>query len=109
MAAPDWLAYFTAAKSALDIIKGIRAELPKSPEADKVQRKIEDAEVALKISNAELAKNLGFRLCKCSFPPEIMLLRSSERAYFCPKCGDRFPPLQPLRNDDEDDWIKARR
>ena len=109
MAAPDWLAYFTAAKSALDIIKGIRAELPKSPEADKVQQKIEDAEVALKLSNAEFAKNLGFILCKCSFPPEIMLFRASARAYFCPKCDDRFPPLQPPRDDEEDDWIKARR
>jgi hypothetical protein len=108
MAAPEWLAYFTAAKSALDIIKGIRSELPKSPEADRAQQKIADAELALETSKAQLAKHLGFRLCQCSFPPPIMLLRASEKAYFCSKCDNRFPPVLPPSNDEEDDWIKAR-
>ena len=44
MAAPDWLAYITAAKSALDLIKGIRSELPKGPEADRAQQQIANAE-----------------------------------------------------------------
>src|SRR2546423_1380161 len=84
MAEPDWLAYFTAAKSALDIIKGIRSELPKGADAEKAQRKIEEAESALRKTEAELAKNLGFRLCKCQFPPEIMLWNRTERASICP-------------------------
>jgi hypothetical protein len=91
MAAPDWLAYFTAAKSALDIIKGIRSELPKGPAADTAQQKIEEAEAALKNSKAELAQSLGFRLCQCNFPPEIMLWDKTQRAKICPACGDRFP------------------
>jgi hypothetical protein len=109
MVAPEWLAYITAAKSALDIIKGIRSELPKGPEADKAQQQIANAELALETSKAELAKSLGFRLCQCSFPPPIMLLRASERAHFCPKCDNRFPPLQRPTDDEEDDWIKVRR
>jgi hypothetical protein len=109
MAAPDWLAYFTAAKSALDIIKGIRSELPRGVEADKAQQKINEAESALKNSEAELAKSLGFRLCQCKFPPEIMLWEKAERANICPACGDRFPPPPQNVPDYEDDWITARR
>jgi hypothetical protein len=109
MAVPDWLAYLTAAKSALDIIKGIRAELPKGPEADKAQQQIDEAEAALKTTKAQLAKSLGFRLCKCSFPPSIMLLRKEERAYSCPECGDRFPPHQQQVPDYEDEYISVRR
>jgi hypothetical protein len=109
MAAPDWLAYITAAKSALDLIKGIRSELPKGPEAEMAQQQIANAELALETSKAELAKSLGFKLCQCSFPPPIMLLRASERAHFCPKCDNRLPPLQRQRDDEEDDWIKVRR
>jgi hypothetical protein len=105
------LAYVTAAKSALDIIKGIRSELPKGPEADTAQKKIEEAESALKNSKAALAKSLGFRLCKCEFPPQIMLWRAAERSHICPACGDRFPPPQPPHDheDADDYYITARR
>jgi hypothetical protein len=109
MAAPDWLAYFTAAKSALDIIKGIRSELPKGPAADTAQQKIEEAEAALKNSKAELAQSLGFRLCQCNFPPEIMLWDKTQRAKICPACGDRFPPPSQQVPDYEDEYISARR
>ena len=108
MAAPEWLAYFTAAKSALDIIKGIRSELPKGAQAEKAQQKIEEAESALKRSKAELAKSLGFRLRKCQFPPEIMLWDRTERAHICHACGDRYPPPQPPPEDYEDEWITCR-
>jgi cellobiose-specific phosphotransferase system component IIA len=107
MPAPDWMAYLTAAKTALDIIKGIRSELPKGPEADKAQQQIEKAEAALKTSHAQLAKSLGFKLCKCSFPPPIMLWHAADRLHICPACGDRFPPLQ--QNVPKDDYITVRR
>ena len=109
MAAPDWLAYLTAAKSALDIIKGIRSELPRGPEADKAQEQINKAEEALSVSKAQLAKGFGFKLCKCTLPPPIMLWRKAERAYFCPECDDRFPPPPQNVPDYEDDYITARR
>jgi hypothetical protein len=106
--APDWLAYFTAAKSALDIIKGIRAELPKGPQADIAQRKIEEAESALDISRAQLAKRLGFKLCQCSFPPQIMLLKAAERKHVCPSCGNTFPLTQPSPDPYENPYLRAR-
>ena len=107
MTAPDWLAYITAAKSALDILKGIRAELPKGPQADKAQQQIEQAESALKLTNAKLAQTFDYKLCRCAFPPPIMLWRAADRLNICPKCGDRFPP--PQSPEPEDEWITARR
>jgi hypothetical protein len=107
----DLMPYLTAAKTALDIIKGIRSELPKGPAADKFEQQIEQAESALKISEAELAKNLGFKLCQCRFPPPIMLWNAAERSNICPVCGDRNPRQRVTRQmpDNEPSWIRARR
>jgi hypothetical protein len=88
----EWTAFLTAAKTLLDIFKGIRAELPKGPKADQAQAEIEKAEQALRTSEAELAKTLGFRLCRCEFPPQIMLWKEKEGAHICPKCGHQYPP-----------------
>jgi len=110
MAGQDLMAYLTAAKTALDIIKGIWAELPKGHDAERAQRQIEEAESALAITKAKLAKGLGFRLCQCEFPPPIMLLNAAERKHVCPSCGNTFPP-PPQRQvpDYEDEYIAVRR
>jgi hypothetical protein len=109
MGAPDWTAYLTAAKTALDIFKGIRAELPQGPKAEQAEKEIERAEQALQLTEAELAKALGFRLCRCEFPPPIMLWNKNERASFCPKCGDRYPPPADKVAVRESSWINSRR
>ena len=95
----DWTAYIAAAKTTLDLFKGIWGMLPQGPNKDDIQKKIEEAERQLKLSEAELAKGLGFRLCRCTFPPQIMLWQEGERASVCPQCGNRFPPkpkIEPL-------------
>jgi hypothetical protein len=109
MAGQDLMAYLTAAKTALDLIKGIWAELPKGHGAEKAQRQIEQAESALAITKAELAKGLGFRLCQCEFPPQIMLLNAAERKHVCPSCGNTFPPPQRQVADEECEYIRVRR
>ena len=109
MTAPEWLTYFTAAKSALDILKLIRSELPQGADANKAQNKIEEAEIALLKSKAEFAKALGYRLCQCTWPPQIMLWNKTERARICPECADRFPPPRQQAVEEEDDWITVRR
>jgi hypothetical protein len=92
MTAPEWTGYLTAAKAALDIFKGLRAEIPKGSKADEVQAQIERAELALQNSKVELAKSLGFKLCKCHFPPEIMLWDNWKRTNVCGRCGNEDPP-----------------
>ena len=109
MAGQDLMAYLTAAKTALEIIKGIWAELPKGHDAEKAQRQIEELKSALAITKAKFAKGLGFRLCQCEFPPQIMLLNATERKHVCPSCGNTFPPPQRQVSDEEEEWIAVRR
>jgi hypothetical protein len=111
MPVPEWTAYLTAAKTALDIFKGIRSELPQGPKADDAQRQIERAEQALKLSEAELAKALGYKLCECTFPPQIMLWNEQEDAHICPRpeCGHQIDgPRGPDRGPGSS-WVAARR
>lgn len=95
----DYVQYFTeavtAVKGALDVVRGVQAVLPKE-KADAVAAELGKAEVAVKQSQAELAKGLGFRLCRCEFPPNIMLWKADIKKNVCPKCADKYPPdLKP--------------
>lgn len=90
--------YLGAAKTLLDLFKGIKSELP-TREAAKAQAGIEKAEAALKTTEAEVAKALGFKLCKCTFPPQVMLWNEQKKTNVCPSCNHQYPPrpeVQPL-------------
>jgi hypothetical protein len=58
-------------------------------EKKEIATKLEEAEHALELSNAKLAKELGYHLCQCQFPPKIMLWDNSLRAYICQNAGCR--------------------
>ncbi len=40
-----------------------------------------------KIKEIELAQKLGYFLCKCSWPPQIMVMTDSDFIYKCPSCS----------------------
>jgi len=65
--------YLRAGASALAIIRGAIPLLPKGKDRDKAEINVEQAEKAIKSSEAALAKALGYHLCQCTFPPQIML------------------------------------
>ena len=81
--------WIIAGKSGLDLLRSAWALLPKSDEKDRIAKKLEEAEGALELSNAKLAKDLGFRLCQCQFPPKPMLWDNGRSAYVCQNvaCG----------------------
>jgi hypothetical protein len=81
--------WITAGKSGLDLMRSAWTLLPKVAEKDRIARKLEEAELALELSNAKLAKELGFRLCQCRFPPLPMLWDNGRRAFVCQNlaCG----------------------
>jgi hypothetical protein len=88
---------FDTFKSAVGLVKEIRQIAGGTPQQSKaVDEALEHAEQSAAIAEAEVAKALGYELCKCQFPPTIMLTvgRKLERAgagtgpvYECPKCG----------------------
>jgi hypothetical protein len=106
---PDWMVYLTEGKLAIDLLKGardlIRDALPKGEKSEKTKQeidtKIQETERAFKASQAELAKELGYRLCRCEFPPNVMLWNKDTRINVCPACGDvwpKKPDIQPLKS-----------
>ena len=85
----DVIQYLTAAKTALEVIKGAVTLLPKGSKSEEAREQIERAEKALKASEGAAAKALGYKICQCTFPPQIMLWKEAERAHVCPNstCG----------------------
>ena len=45
------------------------------------------SQTVLSLTEAKLAKKLGYELCLCTFPPSVMLWRETEKASVCPSCG----------------------
>jgi hypothetical protein len=74
-------------KNGLDILKSLKDLIP-SNKKHEIESKLKEAEVNLKEAKVVLAKKLGYKLCQCTFPPEIMLLRKNENKYICEKCGN---------------------
>jgi hypothetical protein len=88
---------FDALRSAMGLLKDAKDLLPSGDQREKaISQALVTAESSSKIAEAEIAKALGYELCKCAFPPTIMLTvgRHNERSrhngpvYECPKCGD---------------------
>jgi hypothetical protein len=82
----DWLGL---TKSAVDLLKSAAAMVPKGDRRAAIEAKITEAEDMLKRSDAKLAYELGLKLCDCTFPPNVMLWKESEKAHVCPDsaCG----------------------
>jgi hypothetical protein len=90
--------------SVVSTIKSVIDILPKRERVE-VSQKLVEAEEKLQIAEAQIAKGLGYELCKCTWPPQIML-RAGEAEYGerfrCPACGrvvspDDMPPLNNWR------------
>jgi len=94
----DVIQYLTAAKTALEVIKGAVTLLPKGSKSEEAREQIERAEKALKASEGAAAKALGYKICQCTFPPQIMLWKEAERAHVCPNstCGRKVSKSSPV-------------
>ena len=91
---------FDGLRSAISMVREARG---KSGDADHgkeetklIEAALEKASTATAVAEAEVAKALGFELCKCQFPPIPMLtvgridipdLKMRGPVYECPKCG----------------------
>jgi hypothetical protein len=98
MESANIIEYLGAAKLVVDLFKAVRSELPKGSRSTQIAAQIERAEQALRASEAKLAKELGYKLCDCTFPPQIMLWHERKQIRICPnrKCGRKLGPPAPL-------------
>jgi hypothetical protein len=81
--------YVNLSKEALDLLKSAYSMLPKGEQRDKAEKTLKQATDLLARSDAQLAKDLGYKLCLCAFPPHPMLWRQGEGVFACPRpeCG----------------------
>jgi hypothetical protein len=80
--------YIKASSEAIVLIKTLYLLLPTQSRAE-VEAKIHAAEIALQEANVFLAKEWGFKLHDCTFPPQIMLWSPSAKTQICPGCGHK--------------------
>jgi hypothetical protein len=99
----DWQQGTGAIKMGIDTLRSLWALTKDIRGSDRkdadevVEKAFEEAETSAKIAEAEIAKALGYELCRCAFPPTAMLtvghftrgvkIGEYKPVYECPKCG----------------------
>jgi hypothetical protein len=88
---------FDALRSAIGLVKETKDLLPKGETAATITAALATAESSSRMAEAEVAKAMGYELCKCEFPPTPMLTvgyniagpaaRVGTPVFECPKCG----------------------
>ena len=92
----------TALKGAIDLLKSAKESLPAGDQKTSIEQKIVEAEHILQLANAEMGQSLGFQLCQCTWPPQIMVSAGySEEAQVeqlkCPHCGKVLSVPKPSK------------
>ena len=103
----DWRQLYQAA---LGELKDASLDLPAGDRREAVEKKIKSAEDMLARADAKLAKDLGMRLCDCTWPPQIMRWHEAGDAHVCPnsQCGRRRERPKAMRVGPSR-WVNSRR
>ncbi len=85
----------TLLRQGMSLMKEIKWFIPSKSKKAILRKNLEKAERELKIGEAKLAQGFGYPLCRCVFPPPIMLLDGDDNFIFkCPLC-DRKTDTKP--------------
>ena len=85
-------------KVLVDLFKSAKDALPDDlPKKAEITRQIDAAEKATQLAEAQVAEALGYVLCQCTWPPQIMLRKGydnvrSQDILVCENCNNRQPP-----------------
>lgn len=104
--------FFGAAKGTVDLYKALTEVLPDSESAERLSKGIETAENALRVSEAQLAQAFGYKLCQCTFPPQIMLSVGhhetyGEELFECSGCGKRLPTEMQMEEAERNKYFRG--
>ena len=82
---------FVVLKGALGLAKDVKDLLPAGKQKQLIESKLEAAEKESGLAEAQLAQSLGYHLCRCMFPPQIMLSIElnypTHETFACPHCN----------------------
>lgn len=79
-------------KEAIALVHAANDQLPAGGPRKAIQEKISEAERAIQSGHASMGQSLGFQLCHCTWPPQVMTSSDySEETrveqFTCPNCG----------------------
>lgn len=88
---------------AIGLVRNAQNTLPDSKEKESIEKSLVEAGKAAKLAEAQIENALGYILCKCTFPPQIMLSQgykesnySHKEEFVCPKCNKSSIPLPDM-------------
>ena len=96
--------------TAITLLNQAKDLLPQGDKKKAAEKAIVEAEEKLGLFKASVAQELGYELCKCTFPPQIMLTMPADRhKHKCPECDNLIdktpfiggPTDYPSKYDDE--------
>lgn len=77
------------AKRLIALVKDVSEALPNGAEKQDVEKQLDAAKRDLELTESSTAKDLGYELCQCTFPPKIMLFTGNKNIFKCPACGNK--------------------
>ncbi|MDH4195105.1 MAG: hypothetical protein OEW33_12305 [Nitrospirota bacterium] len=82
----------TTLKEAIALVHSANNQLPAGEPRKAIQQKIEEAERAIQLGHAAMGQSLGFQLCHCTWPPQVMASSQYSKEtqveqFTCPNCG----------------------
>jgi hypothetical protein len=107
--------FFRLSKEAIGLFRAAVPLLPKGHKArEDAAAKLQAAEESLEAAKVSLAKKLGYPLCKCTFPPQIMQQtgrhpKLDDLIFKCAKCGDQIPTANELKIREKNHAAEERR
>ena len=79
---------------AIGLVKKTKDILPDGQDKLAIEKSLEQADRASRLAESQVAMALGYELCQCTFPPQIMLSAGYknravvyEEEFVCPRCN----------------------
>ena len=82
----------TVLKEAVGLVHSANEQLPVGEQQKAIQQKVEKAERLIQAGHAAVGQSLGFQLCHCTWPPQVMTStgytkETQVEQFSCPHCG----------------------
>lgn len=81
----------TMVQEAVKVLQAAKDELPEGDRKTAAAKKLDEVEHTLRLAKAEMGGSLGYHLCHCTWPPQVMLSSGYEEnthleRWQCPNC-----------------------
>ncbi|MDH5564190.1 MAG: hypothetical protein OEY91_11285 [Nitrospirota bacterium] len=81
----------TVLKEAIGLVHSANDQLPAGASQKAIQQKVEEAERLIQVGHAGMGESLGFQLCHCTWPPQVMASTGYTKEthveqFTCPNC-----------------------